>query len=67
MSATSQTAVEALAAYLIERDWPSAVDVTASRRAEYRRRAAAILNGEAWAIRMTWPEAAYDIKTWSSR
>ena len=35
----------------------------AQRRYEYRCRAAAIVNGEAWAIRKAWPEAAYDIKT----
>lgn len=64
MTATSDTAIEALAEFLLLRDWPGArARISSSRRYEYRCRAAAILAGEAWAIRMTWPEAAYDIQT----
>jgi hypothetical protein len=60
----SDKAVETMAEYLLHRDWPSeAPRFTAHLRYTYRRRAAAILAGEAWAIRETWPEAAHEIAT----
>lgn len=64
----SQQAVEALAEYLIGRDWPSLRGTRQwhGKRYEYQCRAAAILAGEAWAIRTTWPEAASEIQTRSA-
>jgi hypothetical protein len=71
MEDKAAVAVEALAGFLIDRDWPSDAGGRGSVRLryEYRRLAAAILNGEAWAIRKAWPEASYDITTrsdWAS-
>ena len=65
MTKVSEDAVEALAVFLLTRDWPGTDWVNPNwdarsqrrRRYEYQRRAAAILAGEAWAIRHTWPEA----------
>lgn len=64
-SLRSEEAVEALAMYLMYRDWPTLENQRTSpqRRYEYRCMAAAILGGEAWAIRKAWPEGAYDIQT----
>jgi antitoxin component of RelBE/YafQ-DinJ toxin-antitoxin module len=61
----SEQAVHALAAALIDRDWPEATPRQryGHHAKTYNIRAAAILNGEAWAIRATWPEAAYEIQT----
>lgn len=57
--------VESLSDFLLARDWPTTT-VTPSRRIQYRRRAAAILAGDAAAIRETWPEAAHEIATRSA-
>lgn len=64
-AAVSRAAEKALADYLISRDWPNATprEVSVRHRGPYGRMAAAILAGEAWAIREAWPEAAYDIQT----
>ena len=70
MSATSEAAVEELATFLYARDWPSDVRTNVQRKYEYRCLAAAIVNGEAWAIRKAWPEAAREIQTrsdWGSK
>lgn len=64
----SEDAVEALAMFLLYRDWPSDREGRGSqqRRYDYRCMAAAILGGEAWAIKKAWPEGAYDIETMRS-
>lgn len=57
---TSEQAVSALAAFLIERDWPSATprEIHVRHNQRYRQMAAAVLNGEPWAIRQAWPGAS---------
>ena len=65
MSASSEAAVSALADYLLDRDFPIANPHrrhTSTLRYEYRRRAAAILAGEAWAIRAAWPNAYAEVQ-----
>lgn len=64
-ASASQAAVNALGDFLIARDWPDATprEVSVRHRPTYMRMAAAIVAGEAWAIRQAWPEAAYDIQT----
>jgi hypothetical protein len=57
----SEEAVEALADFLLQRDWPTEGRRMSSQKYEYRVIAAAILNGEAWAIRKAWPEAVNEI------
>lgn len=60
----SEAAVNVLAETLMDRDWPNDLPrQRGGKRYEYACRAAAILNGEAWAIRKTWPEAAHEIAT----
>lgn len=63
MSDLSDCAVEALADFLVERDWPSATprERHVLHNPEYKRMAAAILNGEGWALRKAWPEGAMEI------
>jgi hypothetical protein len=65
MTKSSDETVAALGAWLFDRDWPNAAprERHGSRMYQYRCQAAAILAGEAWAIRKAWPEAAYDIAT----
>ncbi|HET6911498.1 MAG TPA: hypothetical protein VFH54_19395 [Mycobacteriales bacterium] len=55
MSKLSDDARDALAEFLLRRDGASG-RIGPSTRFKYACRAAAILNGEAWAIRETWPE-----------
>lgn len=61
-SELSDAARDGLAEYLLQRDWPSDYEeprrISPSRRWEYSCQAAAILGGEAWAIRKAWPEIA---------
>lgn len=56
-------AVSALADFLVLRDWPNSTprEMSNKRSNTYSAMAAAILNGEAWAIRKAWPEAATEI------
>lgn len=60
----SVTPEESLAEWLFHEDWPSlewSDRKQAQKRYDYRSQAAAILAGEAWAIRKAWPEAAIEI------
>lgn len=64
-ASASRAATAALADLLIARDWPDATprEISVRHRSRYTSMAAAIVAGEAWAIRQAWPEAAYDIQT----
>jgi hypothetical protein len=62
MTTLNDDAVDALYRFLFTRDWPSALPrEMPARRYTYKCMAAAILNGEAWAIRQAWPEAASEL------
>ena len=63
----SGEAVEALADFLLQRDWPTEGRRLSSQKYEYRVMAAAVLNGEAWAIRKAWPGVAHEIADTPSR